>query len=128
MPTGGSTMTLMSLDGIDFGDYAVRGITMVVKPIPQQDGLMRTISGLLKDVTSTQFQKRTVQISCDDVEAPDFSTVWQGLPVTVTCVPGVGENVNTSGQQVINCLVDDWEVSRDEWGCTSSWQLTLVEV
>lgn len=125
MPTGGSEMTLMALDGIDFGDYAVRGLTMVVKPIPAQDGLMRTISGLLVDVTSEQFQKRQVQISCDDVEAPDFSAAWQGTPVTVTCVPDVGFGSSTIS---INCLVDDWQVSRDEYGCVSSWQLSLIEV
>src|SRR5512144_28658 len=132
MGTGTSEMTLMELDGIDFGDYSVRGLTMLLKPIPAQDGLMRTINGGLVDLTATQFRKRMIQISCDDVEAPDFSSVWQGTAVTVTCVPGLGEGLNTAGetneQIVISCLVDDWQVSRDEWGCVSSWQLSLLEV
>lgn len=131
MSTGASEMTLMAMEGIDFGDYSVRGLTMVVKPIPAQDGLMRTINGGLVDLTATQFRKRMIQISCDDVDAPFFGDVWQGHAVTVTCVPGVGEGINTDGvadQLVIDCLVDDWQVSRDEWGCVSSWQLSLLEV
>lgn len=120
------TNTILDITGITMGDYSVRGLTMVLNPEPNTNGLQRSGSGLLLDLTVPALRKYAATISCDDVEAPDFSTIWQGAPVTVTSVPDVG--VGNGVSVTMDMLVDSWSVSRDEWGCVSSWSLSLRQV
>ena len=120
--------TLMALSGITFGDYAVRGITMTLDPIDVA-GLRRTINGTLHDFTAPQFRKYAVTISNEDVDAPDLTGVWKGMPVTVTCIPAMsGVSENPGPQLVLNCLLDSWSSERREWDDLVNWQIKLVEV
>jgi len=120
------TYTLLDITGIPMGDYSVRGITMELAPEQNSNGLQRASSGMLLDLTATQMRKFTATVSCDDVNAPDFTDVWQGTPVTVVSVPDIGQGDGVAIS--MDMLVDSWSVSRDEWGCVSSWSLTMRQV
>lgn len=118
--------TILDITGITMGDYSVRGLKMDLQPEQNSNGLQRASSGLLLDLTATQMRKFQATITCDDVEAPDFTNVWQGTPVTVISVPDVGQGNGVS--VTMSMLVDSWIVTRDEWGCVSSWSLALRQV
>ncbi len=120
--------TLLQLDGINFGDFAIRGITMTLAPIDSA-AVRRTINGTLRDFTSPQHRKYAVSISCDDVDAPDLAGIWRGMPVTVTCIPALsGASENPTAALVLDCLVDSWSSERQEWEDISTWSINLVEV
>jgi hypothetical protein len=120
-------MTVMEITGLPFSDYSVRGVTMVLNPERSDSGLQRAGSGKLLDLTAPQLQKYQGQISCDDTEAPNFNGVWQGTPLTIKSVAGVGVSDATDGTITRDYLVDNWSVSRDEWGCIANWSLTVRE-
>jgi hypothetical protein len=120
------TNTILDITGIPMGDYSVRGLTMTLQPEDQSNGLQRASSGLLLDLTATQMRKFQSTITCADVQAPDFTNVWKGTPVTVVSIPDVGQGNDVS--VTMNMLVDSWNVSRDEWGCVSNWSLSLRQV
>lgn len=117
-----------SITGIDFGAYSVRGMSATLTPISGEDGLVRAVDGTLLDFTAPQFHKYSVSISCTDDEAPKLTNVWQGTAVTVTFLPGLGPSNNTDGSLQLNCMVDSWNTTRDDYGCASGWQLNLLEV
>ncbi len=123
-----SIYTLLELDGINFGDYAVRALTMTLQPIDSAD-LRRTINGTLRDFTSPQHRKYAVSISCEDVDAPDLAGIWRGMPVTVTCIPALsGASENPTAALVLDCLVDSWSSERQEWEDVSTWSISLLEI
>ena len=82
--------TLLAIDGIDFSQYAVRGITMTLTPISQAANLARDCRGGLADISLAQFRQHKVSITCTDHEAPELTDVWPGMDVTITCIPGLG--------------------------------------
>jgi len=120
-----TVVTLLDITGLPHSDYSVRGLTMQLSPERSDSGLQRAGSGKLLDLTSPLLQKYTGTISCDDTEAPNFNGIFQGFPLTVKSVPGVGVSDNGDGTMTMDCLVDSWSVSRDDWGCVSSWSLTV---
>jgi hypothetical protein len=122
-----SDSTLLELTGITFGDFSCRGLTMDLQPIQSNDGLQRTINGALLDLTALQFRKYAATISCEDQEAPELGDIWQGMPVTVKCIPGVGLS-DTGGELTLSMLVDSWTTSRDEWNALTNWTINLLEV
>lgn len=120
--------TLLQLDGISFGDTAIRGITMSLTPIDSA-AIRRTINGNLRDFTSPQHRKYAVAISCEDIDAPDLAGIWRGMPVTVTCIPALsGASENPTAALVLDCLVDSWSSERQEWENNTNWSINLVEV
>jgi hypothetical protein len=115
--------TLLAIDGIDFSQYAVRGITMTLTPIDQAASLARDCRGALADISLAQFRQYKVSISCTDHEAPELSDVWPGMDITIDCIPGLGA-ANTSGDVLtILAKVTSWNTSRDEWAAEVAWQL-----
>lgn len=126
MPTS-TDSTLLSISGIELGDYSCRGLTMTLTPTGTQGALRRTVNGSLIDLSAPQFRKFAATISCEDQEAPELTDIWQGQEVTVTCIPGLGVAA-TSGELTMTMMVDSWTVSRDEWGCLSNWSINLLEV
>src|SRR5262245_36265378 len=116
-------MTLLSIDGIDFSPYAVRGITMTLEPIQQAASLARDCRGELVDISVAQFRQHKVTISCTDQEAPELTDVWPGMDITVTCIPGMGAANTTGDVLTILAKVTAWDTSRDEWGADLSWNL-----
>ena len=123
MPT-----TLLSINGINFSDWATRGITMTLAPIGSGD-LRRDVNGTLRDLTLAQFRKYKTSIKCSDQEAPTFDTIWKGSVIEVTCIPelGVGGD-DTDGVLTMFMMVEDWEVSRDEYECECGWSLSALEI
>lgn len=115
--------TLLAIDGIDFSQYAVRGITMTLTPIDQAVNLARDCRGALADISVAQFRQYKVSISCTDHEAPELTNVWPGMDVTITCIPGLGAANGVGDVLTILAKVTAWNTSRDEWASEISWQL-----
>jgi len=114
--------TLLAIDNIDFSQWAVRGITMTLQPIDQAANLARDCRGMLADISVAQFRQYKVSIECTDQEAPTLVDVWPGQDVTITCVPGLGEDI-TGAPLTILAKVTSWNTSRDEWAAEVAWQL-----
>jgi hypothetical protein len=115
--------TLLDIDGVDFSQYAVRGITMTLEPIDQAASLARDCRGQLADISLAQFRQYKVSISCTDHEAPELTDVWPGMDVTITCIPGLGAANTTGDVLTILAKVTAWNTSRDEWAAEVAWQL-----
>jgi hypothetical protein len=116
--------TLLAIDGIDFSQYAVRGITMTLAPIQQATALARDCRGELADISVAQFKQYKLSITCTDHEAPELTDVWPGQDIAITCIPGLGVS-NTTGEDVLTILakVTAWNTSRDEWAAEVAWTL-----
>ena len=116
-------MTLLSIDGIDFSQYAVRGITMTLTPIAQAANVARDCRGALADISVAQFRQYKISIACTDHEAPELTDVWPGQDVTITCIPGLGASNTTGDVLTILAKVTAWDTSRDEWAAEVAWKL-----
>jgi hypothetical protein len=115
--------TLLAIDGIDFSQYAVRGITMLLEPIDQAANQARDCRGALVDISLAQFRQYKVTITCTDHEAPELTDVWPGQDITITCIPGLGVANTTGDVLIILAKVTAWNTSRDEWAAEVAWQL-----
>jgi hypothetical protein len=115
--------TLLDIDGIDFSQYAVRGITMTLEPIEQAANVARDCRGALADISLAQFRQYKVTITCTDHEAPELTGVWPGQDITITCIPGLGAANTTGDVLIILAKVTAWNTSRDEWAAEVAWQL-----
>jgi hypothetical protein len=115
--------TLLAIDGIDFSQYAVRGITMTLEPIDQAAALARDCRGDLADLSLAQFRQHKVSITCTDHEVPELTDVWPGQDITITCIPGMGAANTTGDVLIILAKVTKWNSSRDEWAAEIAWQL-----
>jgi hypothetical protein len=115
--------TLLAIDGIDFSQWAVRGITMTLAPIDQAKNLARDCRGALDDISLAQFRQHKVTITCTDHEAPELTGVWPGADITITCIPGLGVSNTTGDVLTILAKVTSWNTSRDEWAAEVAWQL-----
>jgi hypothetical protein len=116
-------MTLLSIDGVDFSQWAVRGLTMTLTPIQQAANLARDCRGELVDISLEQFRQHKISISCSDHEVPELSGIWPGQDIIVTCIPGLGASNGTDDVLTILCKVTAWDVSRDEWAAEATWKL-----
>ena len=115
--------TLLAIDGIDFSQYAVRGITMTLTPIQQAASSRRDCRGTLADLSLEQFRQFQVSITCTDHEAPELTGVWPGQDITISCIPGLGAANTTGDVLTILAKVTAWDTSRDEWAAEVSWTL-----
>jgi hypothetical protein len=115
--------TLLAIDGIDFSDYAVRGITMTLTPINQAANNARDCRGELVDISLAQFRQYKVKITCTDHEAPELTDIWPGQDITITCIPGLGAANTTGDVLTILAKVTTWNTSRDEWAAEVAWEL-----
>ena len=115
--------TLLSIDAIDFSQWAVRGITMTLEPIDQATALARDCRGILADISLAQFRMYKVTVECTDHEAPELTGIWPGQDVTIVCIPGLGVPNSTDGQMTILAKVTRWSTSREEWNAETAWSL-----
>ena len=115
--------TLLSISGIDFSQWAVRGITMTLAPIDQAAALARDCRGILADISVAQFRQYKVTVTCTDHDAPELTDVWPGMDVTITCIPGLGAANSAGDVLIILAKVTSWNSSRDEWAAEVAWQL-----
>jgi hypothetical protein len=144
LPTEG---TLLVLDGIGIPLYSARGLTQTIKPIDQAAQTRRTLNGILKDLSYSQFRKLTTTLSCKDQRPPSLNNVWPGTTVTMHCVqrltypvggtpmrPAVIGSTIQEGDFVSYLpilqvmLVKPWELSTDEWPADVTWQSEWEEV
>jgi hypothetical protein len=114
---------LLAIDGIDFSQYAVRGITMTLAPIDQAKNVARDCRGALADISVAQFRQYKVTVTCTDHEAPELTDVWPGQDITINCIPGLGAANATGDVLTILAKVTAWNTSRDEWAAEVAWQL-----
>lgn len=126
MPTGDWYPTLLGLDGIDYPDWAMRGLSVTLTPIAMGE-LRRDVMGGLVDMTLEQFRKYAITITCTDLDAPELTDVWRGKDVVVTLIAGLGVENSSAGPLVLQTKVDTWESGRDEWAAQTNWTLTLLE-
>ena len=115
--------TLLSIDNIDFSQWAVRCISMTLTPIDQAANVARDCRGMLADISLAQFRQYKVTISCTDHEAPQLTGIWPGQDVTIVCIPGLGVPDDTTGQLTILAKVTAWNTERDEWAAEVAWSL-----
>jgi hypothetical protein len=115
--------TLLAIDGIDFSQYAIRGVTMTLAPIDQAANMARDCRGALADISVAQFRQYKVTVTCTDHEVPELTDIWPGQDITITCIPGLGVPNSTDGQLIIPAKVTSWNTSRDEWAAEVAWQL-----
>jgi hypothetical protein len=115
--------TLLAIDGIDFSQYAVRGITMTLEPIDQAKNVARDCRGALADISVAQFRQYKVSVTCTDHEAPELTDIWPGQDITIACIPGLGAANGTGDVLTILAKVTTWNTSRDEWAAEVAWQL-----
>jgi len=120
-----SPTTLLSIDGIDFSDYATRNISVVLQPIAT-GSLRRDVNGNLVDMTLPQFRKYRVEVLCSDHEVPNLNDIWRGKEVEVTLIPGLGVE-DSSGVMTLTMMVVEWTTDRKEWEAQGSWHLVLLE-
>jgi hypothetical protein len=113
--------TLISIDAIDFTDYAVRGISMTLTPIDQAKNVARDCLGQLADISLAQFRQHKVTITCTDNDAPELTGIWPGQDITITCLPRMDST--SDAPLVILAKVISWNTSRDEWNAEIAWQL-----
>lgn len=118
--------TLLSIDGIDFSDYASRGITMTLQPIAS-GSLEYDVNGNLVDMTLPAFRKYGIGIECEDQEAPELTGIFKGTDITVNCIPGLGVENSTDGILIMEMMVDDFTVRLDEWGAKIGWNLSALQ-
>lgn len=118
--------TLLSIDGIDFSDYASRGITMTLQPMAS-GSLEYDVNGNLVDMTLPAFRKYGISIECEDQEAPELTGIFRGTEITVNCIPGLGVENSTDGILIMEMMVDDFNVRVDEWGAKIGWTLSALQ-
>lgn len=122
--------TLLSIDGMDFTEYDARSITVQLRPEQNGGTLERDWNGNLVDLTIVNFRKYQVSISTsDDLFGPPFADVWRGSgPYTVRLIPDMIANTGeTDNILTLSTYVDDWSISRNEWGAETGWQVDLRE-
>jgi hypothetical protein len=140
-------LTLLALSGIGVTPYSARGLHQTYAPIQQALQTKRTVNGVLKDVSSTQFQKYASTISGADQQPPACDGVWPGRLITVDClfylsyktaggspsrteVPGSSyvEGDFTFYRPRLTMLVTAFSSDEDEWNAEITWSMQLEEV
>jgi hypothetical protein len=138
--------TVLALSGIGVPPYSARGLSQTLEPIDQAANLQRTINGSLLDLSSPSFRKYKSTITGSDQRPPSCDGLWPGQQVVVDCVaelayhePGtpqrpvvVGSSFSEDGftyyRPQLTMLVTTFQLSKDEWGATIGWTMTLEEV
>jgi hypothetical protein len=129
--------TLLSIEGDDLpegflGDYAQRRIVMSLTMVDQAKRQRRTINGVLKDISRSEFHKHIAKVSCTDDESPLLYQLGIGKTLQIRCVPELGTHgEDTDGepeQLALTVMVADWSVVRDENNVDTGWEAVFVEV
>jgi hypothetical protein len=123
-----TTGTVLDLNGITLRNYSARRLSLAVQPL-DPGGLERDANGALHDLTLVQFRKYQFTLTCTDVDAPVLDDVWKGKTVSITVLPNTGLSPESDdGEQTFSCMLLDWQSTVDEWGASTSWSITLLEV
>lgn len=122
-----SNSTLLSINEINFSDYASRGIRQSLE-IEDNGELERDCNGTLHDLTLPSHRKYTTTIECTDHEAPPLNGIYKGSTITVVCLPNLGVSDATDGTLTMTMMVTGWRTQFDEWEADVAWSLTAREI
>lgn len=141
--------TLLVFNDVEFTlqPYSVRGIRYTLSPISQAISVRRDINGSLVNLGLSQFQKYRLELTCTDVEAPNFDALWPGQTVSVYSGQELCYLTNTGGpnrdvvpdssrvegsftfyRPVFTMMVVGREETFDEWGAAVGWSLAMEEI
>lgn len=128
--------------------YSARGIHQTLDPIEAvRNKVKRTVNGGLRDVSPPQMRKYKSEITCQDQEAPAIDGIWNGMTFLVGCVEELGfataggvpqrpvvpgseriEGDTTYYRPLLQMMVTDFSLDRDEWNAETGWKLVLEEI
>lgn len=144
MPTN-NAHTVLALTGIGVQPYSARGLSQTLTPIQQSQQMRRTVNGKLVDISLEQFRQYQSTITGTDQEPPACDGVWPGKLVTVDCIAELSHAIGaTPLREVVEDSPRDsggftiyrprltmrvvtWDITRDEYGHTTQWSMTLEE-
>lgn len=138
-PIGGATAPMLS----NFSFRAAQhSLELIAGPAPERD-----INGTLIDLTSTQFRKYKVALTCKDFTVPALDNAWIGQQVTLDCAlemayftaGGVAQRPSVTGSARIEGAYTFYRMSLtmmitgiktvfDEWATEYSSDIELEEV
>ena len=140
-------LTLLALSGMGVPPYSARGLKQNYTPIAQAIQTKRTVNGILKDVSSAQFEKYASTITGSDQRPPACDGVWPGKLVTVDCLfefcyktaggsPArtiVPDSSHVEGDYTfyrprLDMMVVSYHCDTDEWAAGVDWSMQLEEV
>lgn len=145
-----AAVTKLLIDGIDVTPYAARGLSQSYEWIEGARFFPRTINGVLKDLSDTNFRKIRTEITCTDIDAPGEH--FLGLDVTVECSFELNyqrEVGDTTGSAAQHDVVDgsvrldgltlyyrpafdgkvvDFNFSNDEFDRANGWTMIVEEI
>jgi hypothetical protein len=137
--------TVLALAGIGVPPYSARGLSQTLEPIDQAANLQRTINGSLLDLSSPSFRKYKSTITGSDQRPPSCDGLWPGRQLIVDCIAELaysdagtpqrpvvdGSSFSEAGftfyRPRLTMLVTGFQLSKDEWGATIGWTMTLEE-
>lgn len=129
--------------------FSARGLTGKLRPIARaagDDKIARTVNGKGIDISAPQMRKYRLEISGSDLAPPAIEGLFAGVAVTVkanveialangqiaarSAVEGSArsEDAYTYYSPIMEMLVVDVDVQRNEWTQDVSWHLVLEEV
>lgn len=143
-----NAFTDLRMIGIGVPAYSARGLKQSLEPISQSALYKRTVNGALKDIHFAGFEKYVSNISGSDQRPPNFDGRWPGLIVFVHCiaelsytpdegdtpqrpvVPGSSkvEGAHTVYRPILEMMITNLSVNKDEYGAVTDWSLDLEEV
>ena len=138
--------TILEIIGMGIVLYSARGCTQTYTAIPAAKVLRRTINGDLVDVSYSQFDKYSTEVTCKDMAAPALDGIWPGRELTVHCIaelvasPGqpitrnavsgstyVDANGFTHYRPILVCRAIEYQVGAEDWTASVNWKLQLEE-
>lgn len=146
LPSGADTV--LSISGLGGFQYQARGLTQTLSVIKQASQSMRTINGVLRDISNHAFRKYASEITCQDINAPPLDGLYPGMVVTVQCAAvlcyktgnqGSPHRQEVSGSSwslgaftfyhpVLSMMVMNLDENFEEWKSDFQWKLGLEEV
>lgn len=145
MPT---VTTNLTISGDGMPPFALRQAKFTTQPIDASANLYRSVNGELLDLGTAQFRKLALKISCADMQAPAFNTLWPGTALTIesaaeisyktaggtpqfTVVAGssrVEGDYTFYRPQFSVKVTKPWSYDFDEYAAAYSWTLEAEEV
>jgi hypothetical protein len=130
--------------------YSARGLKGTLAPIAAASGLdklRRTVNGTLISIAAPQMRKYRLEVQGQDVAPAALDGLWVGMQATVNChvelayltASGAPERLAVPDSEWFEgdytfyrpqflMLIVDLQTTRDEWGASVAWSMTLEEV
>ena len=113
------------VSGVTFPDFSLRGVKVRVSLADESSRLVRTVNGVLKNLSEEIFRKRKVTITGSDVEFPHLADIWPGQEVTITTIV----TASAGGTPItVHGYVKEFEMERDEYEQVAAWSMEVWEI